>query len=117
MSVSTQFLRNAVPALAVFALLFAPISLVSSADEAPAVKSESMHDTCLVCNMSMKNVTDKKTMTVDGRTMQCCSVKCSDAITGNKEYYKGMHDGVERSEKSHIGPKGGDTRKGPQPQN
>lgn len=117
MITSPHILRRAVPALAVFALLFAPISGIFSSDEVPAVKTESMSDTCLVCNKSTIEATGKKTMTIDGRTMPCCSEKCSEAINGNKEYYKGMHDGIQRTDKSHIGPKGGDTRKGPQPQN
>ncbi|MBA3698801.1 MAG: hypothetical protein H0W78_08100 [Planctomycetes bacterium] len=113
MNILHTLFRTAVPTLGLFALLAAPTFLFS-ADRDPAVKTESVLTACPVCEKDMKGITDKKSVTVDGRTMHCCSDKCGDMVKANKEYYKGFHDGAERNSDSHIGPKGGDTRKVPQ---
>lgn len=113
----SPLLRSILPAFGLFALLAIPTAILTSADNDPVVKNETVVDTCPVCSKSMKEIADRKSMTIDGRTMHCCSDKCGEAMKANKEYYKGFHDGAERKANGHIGPKGGETRKGIPPQN
>ena len=112
MSILRSFLRTTAPAFGLLAVLAISTPTLTSAEGDPAVKAETTMDSCPVCKKDMKNMTDKKTMAVDGRSMQCCGDKCAAEITGNKEYYKGYYDGKHGVNQSHIGPKGGDTRKG-----
>lgn len=112
MSILTSFLRTAAPAFGLFAVLAITSPSLVGAEGDPVVKAEAAMDSCPVCNKSMKDVTDKKSMTVDGRSMHCCGDKCAAEITANKEYYKGYYDGRHGVNQSRIGPKGGDTRKG-----
>jgi len=112
MSMLTSFFRTAAPAFGLFALLALPSPNLTSAEGDSVVKTHSAMENCPVCKKSMKDATDKKSMTVDGRAMHVCGEKCATEVTANKEYYKGYYDGTNDVHKSHIGPKGGDTRKG-----
>ena len=114
MSLITSFFRTTVPTLGLFALLAVPTSFLASAEGEPAVKTDTAMKTCPVCNKSMKDVTDKRTTNIDGRAVYCCSDKCAEEVSTNKDYYKGYYDGHSGVNRLHIGPKGGDTRKGPQ---
>lgn len=112
MSIFTSFLRATAPAFGLFAVLALSSPCLISAEGDSAVKAESAMEACPVCKKNMKDMTGKKSMSVDGRSMQCCSDKCAAEITANKEYYKGYHDARNGDDKWYIGPKGGDTRKG-----
>lgn len=114
MSMLTPFLRRTIPALGLFALLALPSAHLVGAEGDPVVKTGTTMDECPVCNKSTKDLTDKKALSIDGRSMHCCGEKCAAEVNANKEYYKGYYDGTHRVKPSHIGPKGGDTRKGPQ---
>lgn len=112
----TSLFRTTIPALGLLALLVAaPASLLVGADHeaSPTTKTHFMEN-CAVCNKSVKGGTDKKTM-VEGREMHTCGDKCAADMAARPEYYKGVYDGSDRVHKSHIGPKGGDTIKGPHP--
>jgi hypothetical protein len=112
MSILTSFLRTAAPAFGLFAVLAIASPCLTAAEGDPVVKAEATMESCPVCNKNMKDMTDKKAMSIDGRSMHCCGDKCAAEIMANKEYYKGYHDGRRGVNQTHIGPKGGDTRKG-----
>lgn len=112
MSILTSFLRATAPAFGLLAMLAISSPCLTSAEGDSVVKTEAAMESCPVCNKSMKDMKDKKSMSVDGRSIQCCGDKCAAEISANKEYYKGYHDGRRGVNPSHIGPKGGDTRKG-----
>ena len=118
MTTLCSFFRTTMPALGLLALLAMPSSLLLGVDQeyqepSPATKTQFVEN-CAVCNKRVKDGTDKKTM-IEGREMHTCAEKCAAELAARPDYYKGVYDGSDRVHKSHIGPKGGDTIKGPHP--
>ena len=119
MTTVRSFFRATMPTLGLLTLLAVPSAFLTGVEgdalpqPAPATKTYFMEN-CAVCKKSMKDGTDHKAV-VEGREMHTCTDKCAADMAARPEYYKGVYDGVDRSHQSHIGPKGGDTIKGPHP--